>query len=72
MLCFVLYLPCIFEENYISTREMEVIKNMVVKVLLTPVELIPQNHNFMFTNFKLDEREGEFDRPMLSCSEHSL
>jgi len=31
VLCFVLYLPFIFNENYISSRELEAIKNMVVK-----------------------------------------
>jgi len=31
ILCFVLYLPFIFSENYISAREMEAVKKMVVK-----------------------------------------
>jgi len=31
VLCFVLYLPCIFTENFISSRELETIKNMMVK-----------------------------------------
>jgi len=65
ILCFILYLPFIFKESYISDKELEAIKNMAkadgktsTKELVRKISQINFNHQTSSTSHPSDSKDG--------------